>query len=206
MKKLLVIMLAMVLVIALAVPAMANNGKGKGLVNAPGQAENFSKGITTVVTNEDVTIKDFEISYRNVVSDPVDKEEEFSIVGEPKVTTTIEKHNIHDWYRTVTITTTTTTYYRTTWTETTTVTETLETPVTITGVTTTTLSHRGAPGSNGEVLINESVFAETNRVYGDAEVTNVSEPVVTKSERTTIELGKVDSVITTVSGWGTVKP
>lgn len=199
-------MLAMVLVIALAVPAMANNGKGKGLVNAPGQAENFSKGITTVVTNEDVTFQDVEISYRNVVSDPVDKEEISFVVGEPVVTTRIEKHNIHDWYRTVTITTTSTTYYRTTWTETITVTETLETPVTITGVTTTTLSHRGAPGSNGEVLINGSVLVETNRVYGNTEVTNVSEPVVNASERSTTTLRVENSIVETASGWGTIKP
>lgn len=169
-KKFTVIALSLMLTTGFASSALANNGKGAGLAEAPGQSENFSKGITTLVDVSEIvsydTIEETSSEITSVTSTPFSE----SVVGEPVVTvkTYEEKHPQQDWYRIVTETTTSIPTTTKEWEETTTVTThySYETLVTITETTTTTSTHRGAPGSNGKQFSDVSVV-DVNSVAGE---------------------------------------
>lgn len=195
-KKFTVIALSLMLTTSFASGALANNGKGGGLADAPGQSENFSKGVTTVVdVTENVshaTREETSSAITSVTTTPVTE----SVAGEPVVTVRYyeEKHPAQDWTRIVKETTTSITTTVRTWDETTAVTthSLYEVPVTITETTTTTSTHRGAPGSNGKQL-SEIAVTDTQSVDGewvllstkdDSVVTNgeVAETINTASE------------------------
>ncbi|RSD22314.1 hypothetical protein [Mesobacillus subterraneus] len=202
-KKVSVTALSLVLSISFASGAMASNGKAKGLENAPGQSENFSKGITTeVLVTKNVTEEvrvDVETS-TNSTTEP--KSSSLVKIVEESVTT-VEKHPTKNEYRdviTITIKEVTTT---STWDETTTLTTTTttETPVTITETIETTIQHRGAPGSNGKLLLSDSVVIGKDEVKGDPLVSETSETTVTEGEVTSQTTSKVIDTKVERSGW-----
>lgn len=165
-KKFTVIALSLMLTTGFASSALANNGKGAGLAEAPGQSENFSKGVTTLVdVTEKVSYDTIEETFSEITSVTSTPYSE-TIVGEPVVTVKSyeEKHPQQDWYRIITETTTSIPTTTRVWEETTTVTthSSYETIVTITETTTTTSTHRGAPGSNGKQLSEVSVIDVTS--------------------------------------------
>lgn len=164
MKKLLVAALTIGLLSSFSTAAMAatNNGQGKGLATAPGQADNFSKGITTeVTTTENVVqsiITNTQISNPIFVSSVPMNETTSEVIGSTSVTT-IDYHPVQIWSREVTATTTETTVTTTAWDEITTATTTTVTdiPVTTTETTVATNLHHGAPVSNGKEISNDSI-------------------------------------------------
>jgi hypothetical protein len=167
-KKMSIFALTLVLSMSLATGALASNGKD----SAPGQSENFHKGITTEVTTSeevyDKTIYDTEVTddfeivpkQKTYEKDPVVTEE-----------VTREEHPSQDWYRYKTTTTTETTTVTETWNEeiTTITTKFIETPVTVTKTTVITSEHRGAPGSNGKHL-GETSEITIDKVKGEPQV------------------------------------
>ncbi|MDN7241698.1 hypothetical protein QWY14_07825 [Planococcus sp. N028] len=200
-KKITVIALSLMLTTGFASGAMASNGKGAGLEKAPGQSENFSKGVTTLVdVSETVsydTLKETSSAVTSVTSTP----DTASVDGAPVVTVNSyqEKHPQQKWYRTVTVTTTSITTTVSEWEDTTTVTTHYfyETPVTITDTTTTTSTHRGAPGSNGKQLSEVSVTDQKSVAGEKVLVDSADYPVVTK--------GAVTETASTTSNTVTVK-
>lgn len=195
-KKFTVIALSLMLTTGFASSALANNGKGGGLAHAPGQSENFSKGVTTNVdVTENVSYDTKEETDSAITSTTVTPGTS-TVVGEPVVSvkTYEEKHPQQDWYRIVTETTTSVTTTVSTWEDTTTVTThyVYEIPVTITETTTTTSTHRGAPGSNGkqlsEVSITDVNSVDGERVMVDShEVTEVTKGNVTETDSASTE-------------------
>mgnify|MGYP000875932529 CR=1 FL=1 len=193
MKK--IVALVMITAIMLGMPSMtfANNGRGKGLATAPGQSENFSKGITTVVTLREVTIESEDIDIGTSEYSIVEAKFETTVVtnlSEEQVK--VYHENAHNpgsnqagWYRYDTIKTTVITTTTLSWDETTTITETTTTVIPIITIETieTTLQHRGAPGSNGEVL------GETSRTISS--VSTEGKPVVTTETTTEVTIGEV---------------
>lgn len=212
MSKVLVSALCLVLVASSFSAALAN-GRGQGLTTAPGQAVNFSKGITTIITtSEEVTESVLE---NIVVEQSISTEQQSAIdVNEQivSVVTDYIKHQQYDTlghphYRHVKERTTTTKEVVTTeltWDETTTtsVTTVTGTPVTTTVTTTTTVMHQGAPGSNGKVI---SEVTETNSVdvFGETYLISVheSEPIVTNGEVTERVIRKSYITTTADSDW-----
>ncbi|WP_147433985.1 hypothetical protein [Planomicrobium sp. Y74] len=189
------IVLSLMLTTGFASGAMASNGKGVGLADAPGQSENFSKGVTTLVdVDEKVSYETIEET-SSAVTSVTTKTVSESVDSEPIVivNTYEEKHQKHDWYRTVTETTTSITTTVSTWEETATVTTHYfyETPVTFTETTTTTSTHRGAPGSNGKQLGEVSV-TDTTSVAGE-------KVLVDSQDSTDVTTGDVTETTTTVS-------
>ncbi|WEG16939.1 hypothetical protein PQ478_20935 [Alkalihalophilus pseudofirmus] len=176
-QKLSVAVLTLILSVSFTTGAMANNGNGngKGLETAPGQSENFSKGVTTeviVTTNETkgVEVNSIESAVTETKTDTDITEERVVIKSNT------EKHPTKNEYRDVTVTATVRTVTTSTWDETTTTTTTTETPVTVIETIETTITHQGAPGSNGKVL-SESSKSSEKRVEG--------EPIVTVATTTT---------------------
>lgn len=194
--------------------ALANNGKGKGLETAPGQSENFSKGITTVVAVEEVTVESEDIDVQ------VSEDSTTETKSETTVTTnTTEEQvkvfhpNAHKqdsnqpgWYRYDTIVTTVTTTIISTWDETTTVTTTTTTvtPITTVEIIETTIQHRGAPGSNGEVISETSQTISSVTTEGEQVITTETSTVVTLGEVTTTSSSVTSSE--TIEGEGWIKP
>jgi hypothetical protein len=178
MKKMSIFTLTLIFSMSLATGALAGNGKA----HAPGQSENFHKGITTeVTTSEDVhekTLYDTEVSESKETVPKVKTYEK-----DPVVTEIVEKeyHQQHDRYRYVTTTTTETTTVTETWNEVTTTKTTnfIETPMTITKTTVTTSEHRGAPGSSGKHL-GETSETTVDKVKGEPQVVDTKEDVSTE--------------------------
>lgn len=187
-KKLTVIALSLMLTTGFASGAMASNGKGAGLADAPGQSENFSKGVTTLVDVTENVSYDTKEETDSAVTSVTSAPGTSSVDGAPSVSVKsyIEYHPQHDWYRNVTETTTSITTTVSSWEDTTTVTTHYfyETPVTITETTTTTSTHRGAPGSNGKQLSHESVTDVTSVDGEKVLVDSKDSSVVTKGEVT----------------------
>jgi hypothetical protein len=197
MKKLIALVLTTSLVLGLTTGAMAA---------APGQAVNFSKGVTTVVTtNKEVNTV---IETGTIIHDPVS----VNSVPQSSVSTdvthgtsvvTIEKHPVQDWTREVTTVPVTTVTTTTSWNDVTyeTITDRTETPVTTTITTTTTILHQGAPGSNGKLISSDSVVTtEVTRgqtVVVSSEVTN-TETVKENVESTSVT---TNSTIVTYGEW-----
>ncbi len=195
MKKILVtISLILVLTLCFSTLAFASNGKGKGLATAPGQAPNFSKGITTLVTT-DTNIIESEI----VDVKKSEVEQTVPMISTDVRTNVTERtvtvyHPTKNWYRIDTIISTQQVTTIRTWDETYTVVTTTRTvtPVSTPETIETTILHRGAPGSDGEVISKTSVTFLGTPSYGTPVVTPVSETFITIGEVTTnIELGTV---------------
>lgn len=201
-KKLSVIALSFMLSVGFATGAMASNGKGVGLETAPGQSVNFSKGITTIVTTTENVTEDVLVDVETS-SDSSNETKTSTSVEEvvSDVIKTTERHPVQNWYREVFTTTTDTITTTSSWNETTTVTTTTttETPVTITETTVTTLSHRGAPGSNGKVISENSVTTN-GEVLGDAIVNTEYDTTVSTGEVTT-SFTKQSKVTITTGNW-----
>lgn len=174
-----VVGLALAVFISLAPAALA-----KGLETAPGQAENFSKGITTITSFKDEVTYGEEVntsvSTQSSTENKSNESEELVITN----ATRTEKHPTKDLYRDVITTTTKKVTTTTSWDETTNVTTTTTTvtPITIMQKVKTTLMHRGAPGSNGKVL------SEVTENVGAATVVK-GEPVVSTDEETEVIVG-----------------
>lgn len=201
-KKFTVIALSLMLTTGFASGAMASNGKGAGLSEAPGQSENFYKGVTTLVDVTESVSYDTKEETSSAITSVTSSPGTVSADSEPIVTVKSyeEKHPVHNWYRNVTQTTTTITSTVSTWLDTTTVTTHYfyEIPVTITETTTTTSTHRGAPGSNGKQLSLASV-TETQSVDGERVlVDSKEESVVTTGDVT--ETTSTSSETSTVNG------
>lgn len=214
MKKILSIILVLVLVLSMSGMAFANNGKGKGLETAPGQDANFSKGITTIVTTNEVVsedeIVDIETSSESSVEPKVDTKVE-KVVTEELVKVYHQNAFKEDskqpgWYRYDTVRTTVTDTTTSTWDEITTVTTTTTTVTSITTVETIeiTLKHRGAPGSNGEVISETSRTISSIPTKGEPEVTTETSTEVTSGEATTTTNSVTFSQ--TIEGEGWIKP
>ncbi|QHJ70578.1 hypothetical protein [Planococcus halotolerans] len=203
-KKFTVIALSLMLTTGFASSALANNGKGAGLAEAPGQSENFSKGITTLVdVAEKVSYDTIEETFSEITSVTSTPFSE-TIVGEPVVTVKSyeEKHPSKDWYKIVTETTTSIPTTTRVWEDTTTVTThySYETLVTITETTTTTSTHRGAPGSNGKHLSEVSVIDVTSVAGEKVLLGSEDTEVVTPGEVTETTTSSV-STKTLKSDW-----
>lgn len=203
-KTLTAIALSAVLTTGFASGAMASNGKGAGLAEAPGQSENFSKGVTTLVDVSQKVSYDTKEESSSAVTSVTSTPQTDSVDSNPVITTNsyTEKHPVHNWYRNVTETTTSITTTVSAWDETTTVTTHYyyEIPVTITETTTTTSTHRGAPGSNGkqlsEVSVTDSTSVDGERVL----VGTKDDPAVTKGDVTKTTSTATDTV-TEKSEW-----
>ncbi len=156
--------------------------KGRGLATAPGQAENFYRGVTTlapVVEKELVSATPVVVSSDTATSTDVDVASSSSTVtrtiGSGKGNPT---GNLQDATKTSTTTTTPTTAVTTTVIDTTNVYD----------VTTTVNSHHGAPVSNGKAL--EPVITESSATE-----------VVTRDEVTTDETSE-SATTESVGDWG----
>lgn len=202
MKKLFTGILATTLILGAGTGVLAQ-GKGKGQETAPGQSENFSKGITTeVVVTENVT-EEVRIDEETSTNSTTEPKSFSSVEIVEEVVTTIEKHPTKNEYRDVITTTTKKITNTSIWDETTTVTttKTTETPVTITETIETTIQHHGAPGSNGKVLSENSIVIGKNEVLGEPVIKETSETTVTKGETRTETTTEVLDTKTERSGW-----
>ena len=203
-KKLTVIALSLMLTTGFASGAMASNGKGAGLAQAPGQSENFSKGVTTLVDVTEKVSSDTKEETSSAVTSVTKAPGSASVDSEPVVTVKSykEKHSSQNWYRNVTETTTSITTTVSKWEDTTTVTthSFYETPVTITETTTTTSTHRGAPGSNGKQLNEVSVTDKTSVAGERVLVDSKDVPVVTKGD-VTETISSSSNTVTEKSDW-----
>ncbi len=191
MKKMSIFTLTLIFSMSLATGALAGNGKA----HAPGQSENFHKGITTeVTTSEDVYEKNLYDTDVSESKETVPKVKTYE--KDPVVTEIVEKeeHSSQDWYRLRTTTTTETTTVTETWNEVTTTktTDFIETPVTITKTTVTTNEHRGAPGSSGKHL-GETSETTVDKIKGEPQVVDTKEDVSTEK----INFNKEESTETT---------
>lgn len=191
--------LALAVMLSLAPAAMA-----KGTETAPGQAVNFSKGITTLISFKDVVTNSERVN--TSVSTTSSTERKSSIVEELVTTTTTitEKHPQHDQYRDVVTTTTKKIITTTSWDETTNVTTTTTTvtPITTTQNVKTTLMHQGAPGSNGKVLstVTENI-GQAIDVEGESVVTTNVETEVIEGEKSVSVSEVIISENKETSGW-----
>lgn len=214
MKKVLAVVLVLVMVLGMSSMGFANNGKGKGLATAPGQAPNFSKGITTLVTANEVVTEDENVDVQTSTNSPLETKSETNVTTETtEEQVKVYHENAHKpgsnqegWYRYDTIITTVTTTTTRTWDEITTITTTTTTVTPITTVETieTTIQHRGAPGSDGEVISETSRTLSSVSIEGDPVVTIETNTEVTKGEVATTTSSQTYSE--TIEGQGWIKP
>lgn len=201
-KKLGVAVLATTLVFGGSSLSALAAGKGKGLETAPGQSENFSKGISTeLITTQNVT-EDVIIDKQTATdSDTVTKEtittKDYIVVEEK-----VENHPTKNESRIVKVKKYLTDTTTATWDETTTTftTTTTTTPVTITETIETLITHQGAPGSNGKVL-SEASTSKINEVKGEpvSEVSVTSE--TSKGEVSVSTKTTTNKTETETTGW-----
>lgn len=213
MKKLFAAVLSLVLIISITPAALATNGKGAGLAAAPGQAENFIKGVTTNVTTTQTVAYSTKTDVQTSVAYSTEAKSETYVTTEstssPAVTETrtvgIPGKGVHDQAREVITTTTATTTAINTWDETTAITTTTktETPVTTTYTTVTTDLHHGVPVSEGKQISND-VKTTSISVEGTPVITISTDSVTTSGPVTTTSDTKY-ATVTTQTEWANIK-
>lgn len=168
MKKLSMILLALLLAFGFTSTALANNGHGADLDPDPNRSVTFHKGITTIITTE------VEVSHDEKVRDKkytdYFTEKKSSTASEKKVVVSYKKqyHSSKDLYRKVKIAKTYQIDTITSWDEVTRVDKIVKfkTPIKITTTTVTTVKHKGAPGNNGK-FISKDVQKSVDKEYGE---------------------------------------
>ena len=200
MKKLLMILFAVVLVFGFASTSMASGDNDDSHTT---KTVTFEKGITTIVTTTVDVSHDKEVKVKKHTDTSVVKKSKKDVSKKVDVVVTKEKHPTkHKWYRDVTTTTTYKIVKVTTWDEVTKTTKikTITTPVKIIKTTVNTLKHRGAPGSNGKVISDETKV-DTEKKYGEPKVEVATKTEVTKENIKTSKTKKVIDVKVTYSEW-----
>ena len=200
MKKLLMILFTVVLVFGFASGSLASGGKDDSHVT---KTVTFEKGITTIVTTTVDVSHDKKVEVKKSTDTSTIKKSKKDVSEKVEVVVTKEKHPTnHKLYRDVKTATTYKIVKLTTWdevTKTTTI-KTITTPVKIIKTTVNTLKHRGAPGSNGKVISDETKV-NTEKKYGKPEVEVTTKKDVYKENVKTSTTKKVIDVKVTYSEW-----
>jgi hypothetical protein len=194
MKKLMTILLSLAIVLSVAFSVIA--------ATPPGQSDDFDKGVTTIVSTEDVVTEDEEVDVATTEDATTETKSETIVTTDVTEEQVRVDHPVFDWYRYDTIIRTTITTTTKTWDETTTVTTTTTTvtPVTTIDTYTTTLEHHGAPGSNGVVIREDRELTNTVETRGEPVVSVTTSTDVTKGEES-VDV-QTDTSIQTIEGEG----
>lgn len=200
MKKLLMVLFAVVLVFGFASGSLASGGNDDSHVT---KTVTFEKGVTTIVTTTVDVSHDKKVEVKKSTDTSTVKKSKKEVSKKVEVVVTKEKHPTkHKFYRDVKTATTYKIVKVTKWdevTKTTTI-KTITTPVKIIKTTVHTLKHRGAPGSNGKVISDETKV-NTEKKYGKPEVEVTTEKEVFKKNVKTSKTKKVIDVDVTYSEW-----
>ncbi|WP_394120190.1 hypothetical protein [Planococcus donghaensis] len=199
MKKLFMILFAAVLVFGFASSSLAG-GKDDSHVT---KTVTFEKGVTTIVTTTVDVSHDKEVEVKKSTNTSTVKKSKKDVFEKVDVVVTKEKHpKNHKLYRDVKTETTYKVIKVTTWDEVTKTKKikTITTPVKIIKTTVNTLKHRGAPGSNGKVISDETKV-HTEKKYGKPEVKVTTKKQVSKENVKTSTTKKVIDVKVTYGEW-----
>ncbi|WP_422122542.1 hypothetical protein DHX103_12135 [Planococcus sp. X10-3] len=200
MKKLSMILLALLLAFGFSSTAMASKGHVPDTDSK--ETVSFHKGVTTIVTTKKDVSYDKKVEVKKSTEYFTEKKSKKSSEKKVVVEVKKEKHPKKDLYRNVEIATTYKIITTTKWDEVTRV-DTIKkfiTPVKTTKTTVTTLKKRGAPHSNGKV-ISKDVKTYEDKEYGETvKKVETKKHVSKKNEKTTVNK-KVIKVEKTYGKW-----
>lgn len=199
MKKLFMILFAVVLVFGFASSSLAG-GKDDSHVT---KTVTFEKGVTTIVTTTVDVSHDKDVKVKKSTDTSIVKKSKKDVSEKVDVVVTKEKHpKNHKLYRDVKTTTTYKVVKLTKWDEVTKThkIKTTTTPIKIIKTTVNTLKHRGAPGSNGKVISDETKV-HSEKKYGEPQVKVTTKKDVYKENVKTSTTKKVIDVKVTYSEW-----
>lgn len=200
MKKLLMILFTIVLVFGFASGSLASGGKDDSHVT---KTVTFEKGVTTIVTTTVDVSHDKEVNVKKSTDASTVKKSKKAVSKKVEVVVTKEKHpNNHKLYRDVKTATTYKVVKLTKWDEVTKTTKikTTTTPVKIVKTTVNTLKHKGAPGSNGKVISDETKVDKEKKL-GKPEVKVTTKKTVSKENVKTSTSKKAIDKKVTYSEW-----
>jgi hypothetical protein len=208
MKK--AITLLLVLVLTLSFTSLAAAATTSGKATAPGQADNFSKGITTEVTVSEIVPTPHVTTETNTATEiRLVSSNIVSVTGTPVITTFVDKSNVVGYVEHTHFTG----YFAPLYSKTTTT----VTPISNTQVSTyasynvtytrtvstyykikRTVMHYGAPGSNGKVISDVSEEVVDHIVYG-AWVEQSATEITGTQYTVTTKLADTDTTVTEYS-------